>query len=97
MRANPWLYHYYTAQSKLQFGLAYEPGALGEPPPPGGAPATAPLLAPPIISSTTTILPLRSPHIILQQTPQHLAHMGFTYERMDAGPVDYSVHTVDER
>ncbi|XP_073982530.1 neuronal PAS domain protein dysfusion isoform X2 [Rhodnius prolixus] len=27
MRVNSWLYHYYTVQSKLQYGLAYEPHA----------------------------------------------------------------------
>ena len=24
LRANSWLYHYYTMQSKLQYGLTYE-------------------------------------------------------------------------
>ncbi|BET00982.1 PAS [Nesidiocoris tenuis] len=27
MRVNSWLYHYYTVQSKLQYGLAYDPAA----------------------------------------------------------------------
>src|SRR5690349_20801601 len=38
MRANSWLYHYYTVQTKLQYGLAYPAESSGSAQPPPSTP-----------------------------------------------------------
>lgn len=97
MRANPWLYHYYSAQSKLQYGLNYEASSrtFGQPPPAEPPPVGGILTAPP--PGTVPFLNGNRANLAPPPPPPHLIHMTFPYERMEAGPVDYSVHTVDER
>lgn len=93
MRTNSWLYHYYSVQNKLQYGLAYDVG-----------PSTRLLYYPEhhqtpefisghehvgyghLASMPATIQPHLSHHTVPTHHNQHHHH----HRRADSEPVDYS-------
>ncbi|XP_014242818.1 neuronal PAS domain-containing protein 4 [Cimex lectularius] len=102
MRVNSWLYHYYTVQSKLQYGLTYEPHTASPVARLGGTtnyyqhPHTMSPYhqeAPP-----TQVYHQISPSHHHQPIPQPIGHPeAFRYgRRSDPEPVDYSVHSDGE-
>ncbi|KAF6211907.1 hypothetical protein GE061_012424 [Apolygus lucorum] len=107
MRVNSWLYHYYTVQSKLQYGLAYEPHAATQVTRMGNNNSTTYYQHPQAMSPYQQenqvyhhhphhhpqVSP--SPHHH-QPIPQPLGHPeAFRYSgrRSEPEPVDYSVHS----
>ncbi|XP_014287539.1 PAS domain-containing protein cky-1 [Halyomorpha halys] len=94
MRNNSWLYHYYTVQSKLQYGLGYE-GAGG-----GRLGSSGSYFHQPLYQEPPPPLPPYHHHQV--QSPHHhhsphqplAAHEHFRYGRRSEvpEPVDYSVH-----
>ncbi|KAL1131679.1 hypothetical protein AAG570_011292, partial [Ranatra chinensis] len=95
MRANSWLYHYYTVQSKLQYGLAYEAHAAAA----AAAAATSQQQqrATPNYYQQQQQLqqqPVSPYHQTAQQQPHQVYHHQHQYgRRSEPEPVDYSVHS----
>ncbi|CAG9567929.1 unnamed protein product [Danaus chrysippus] len=103
MKANPWLYHYYAVQSKLHYGLAYEAATrMYGPPPPDIQvyPPTMQYTPTPAVclnGNQAMMMPNAGLQNHIPQVPPHLTPIHYAYERLDNGPVDYSVSLQDNR
>lgn len=104
MKANPWLYHYYAVQSKLHYGLAYEAATRMYGPPPPDIQVYPPAMqytpAPPVCINGNQVAMMANAALQthLPHVPPHLGTpMHYAYERLENGPVDYSVTLQENR
>ncbi len=101
LRSNNWLYNYYMVQSKLQYGLTYEPHPTPRPAPTPATYYQRPDSMSPfhdhhhVISPYHQPSPHHQPHIHHQFSVSHLSpDLNYRYVRkVEPEPVDYSVHS----
>ncbi|XP_049821598.1 neuronal PAS domain-containing protein 4 isoform X2 [Aethina tumida] len=96
MRTNSWLYHYYSVQNKLQYGLTYDVGPssrlLYYPTEHTQGPEFTSNHETGGYSHLTTMTPSLQPHIThhTSQTQAHQNQHPRHHRRIDSEPVDYS-------
>lgn len=96
MRTNSWLYHYYSVQNKLQYGLTYDVGPSSRLlyyPEHTQTPEFAPTHESAGYTHLTTMPTTLQPHISHHSTsthPHHNQHHHHHNRRADSEPVDYS-------
>jgi hypothetical protein len=95
MRTNNWLYHYYSVQNKLQYGLAYDVGPSSrllyypEHPPGPEFPPTHESGGYPHLTAMPASLQTHLTHHSAPTHPHHTQHHHH-HRRADSEPVDYS-------
>lgn len=96
MRTNSWLYHYYSVQNKLQYGLTYDVGPASRLlyyPEHSQGPEFASTHDSTAYSHLSPMTPVLQPHLSHHTAPthpHHTQHHHHHHRRLDSEPVDYS-------